>query len=420
MSETAQAKRPAASKAVKRSKKYWRKGTNVQEFEEFLQDNATQKKHVGVVNELPDADLFVVDRVPMDPPQKFTRRQQASLDKISQSLNTIETPTFPEPKAPSRKSLRKKKVEISSAIPVKKSKNVKDFDVWEKDFNPKLTLEHKEAELHYLKYTKKTLPNATVSVTKKTSLLRAVTLPDAGASYNPTAEDYANYVGAIAKEESKLIQSEEHVERSLHPPGQVMVTSKEQELEMCQGLFLHPDYNSEDEKETVELKESEDKVIVSETKAKTKKQRKTAERVKKEERHRLREKAKVQAEHDVFKAKKYMKEISKKETEIAKKSFEKKRDKFMKKYTERQMVGRGKFEEEDTPFLLQEELPQSLRQLKPQGSVLTDRVKSLQRRNMLPIGEKRNVRKLKAKLKVKRVEGREAKEIVRGTKLVHT
>uniref|UniRef100_A0A1I7WP98 Ribosome biogenesis protein NOP53 n=1 Tax=Heterorhabditis bacteriophora TaxID=37862 RepID=A0A1I7WP98_HETBA len=89
--------------------------------------------------------------------------------------------------------------------------------------------------------------------------------------------------------------------------------------------------------------------------------------------------------------------------------------------TTRQQLGRGKFREEEDPFLLevgykrifknhisvfrkiskfaefwlQEELVDNLRQLKPQGSLLNDRMKSLQRRNILPIAGDRNKRKLK-------------------------
>lgn len=54
-----------------------------------------------------------------------------------------------------------------------------------------------------------------------------------------------------------------------------------------------------------------------------------------------------------------------------------------------------------------------------QGSILAERLKSLQKRNMLPIpGEKRHRKKLKNRLRVKEREDRKHQEVKLGTRLI--
>ncbi|MCP9262711.1 hypothetical protein DINM_006065 [Dirofilaria immitis] len=96
-----------------------------------------------------------------------------------------------------------------------------------------------------------------------------------------------------------------------------------------------------------------------------------------------------------------------------------KKHKLMKKFAGTQRLGRGKFEPCEKSVLLTEELPCSLRELKPQGNILTERLKSLQKRNMLSIpGEKRRRRKLKNRLRIKEREDRKHQEVKLGTHLI--
>ncbi|MEQ2288843.1 nucleolar protein, partial [Ameca splendens] len=67
-----------------------------------------------------------------------------------------------------------------------------------------------------------------------------------------------------------------------------------------------------------------------------------------------------------------------------------------------------RFQAPDLDVQLSDELAGSLRQLKPEGSILKDRFKSLQKRNLI---EPRERAKFKRKLKVKYVEKRAFKEI---------
>ncbi|NXC05445.1 NOP53 protein, partial [Orthonyx spaldingii] len=71
-------------------------------------------------------------------------------------------------------------------------------------------------------------------------------------------------------------------------------------------------------------------------------------------------------------------------------------------------LGRARYEEPGPEVQLSEELPDSLRSLRPEGSVLRDRFKSLQRRNMI---EPRERAKFKRRYRVKYVEKRAFREV---------
>lgn len=111
------------------------------------------------------------------------------------------------------------------------------------------------------------------------------------------------------------------------------------------------------------------------------------------------------------------KELDDEEKAIHEAAQARKKEKLLKKLTTRQKLGRGQFVDAEEPFLLQEELTGNLRQLKPQGHVLDDRMKSLQRRNILAIGGAK-AKKLKKSLKSKVVEKRNVKSVVKGSRVI--
>ncbi|KAK6047466.1 hypothetical protein COOONC_15030, partial [Cooperia oncophora] len=191
----------AASRTSRHKKKYWRKGTDVGDVERLLHGKTS-----GSVAHKKDDELFAIDRTPNEPKQ-YTRRQQAALDKISRSISE-EKQALPAPKFPTKKQPKLKK-QVKRNEEVKAPQQKQTYDLWEKgrcnhdnynfasnisyvnlDFVPKVDIEFKEAGEHLLRYTKKKLPNMPSTCRFKPSLLDAVAVPDAGASYNPKADDY--------------------------------------------------------------------------------------------------------------------------------------------------------------------------------------------------------------------------------------
>jgi len=109
-----------------------------------------------------------------------------------------------------------------------------------------------------------------------------------------------------------------------------------------------------------------------------------------------REKLRVQ---DVFKIKTLNKEIKAEEQKIAQNMAKRKELKEIKKNMPADITGH-KFEEQDIDIKLTEELTGSLRSLKPEGNLLTDRYKSMQKRNIIETRVKQKIVKNKRKRKL--------------------
>uniref|UniRef100_A0A0K0DBH1 Ribosome biogenesis protein NOP53 n=1 Tax=Angiostrongylus cantonensis TaxID=6313 RepID=A0A0K0DBH1_ANGCA len=367
-------------------------------------DNAS-----GEIADRPSHEVYTIDCTLSHHLSRYTKRQRAALDKISRSISEHRQLPLPPPRFPSKKQPKlKQTVKRVEHVPFKQKVN---YDLWEKDFVPKVNLNNEEAKEHLLRYTKKKLPNMPSTVRFKPSLLDAVTLPDAGASYNPKADDYQKYISKIAVDETNLIKEEERIEKGIRPQLESVITYAEKSFEEVEGLVIDPRYDIDD----VDMGE---KIVISDLMRKTRKQRQNAAKEKKFLREQKRRKEIEKKQHDVYKAKKINKELSRREVLIEEERLKRRKEKFLKKMTSRQRLGRGKFKDEEEPFLLQEELTDCLRLLKPQGHVLNDRMTSLQKRNMLPIGGKREQNKLKLKLKSKLVEKRLAAEVTKGSRVV--
>ncbi|KAJ1349429.1 hypothetical protein KIN20_005000 [Parelaphostrongylus tenuis] len=405
-------------RASRHKKKYWRKGVDVSNFEQTLHDKA-----YDTAADKPKEEISTVDCASSRDLSRFTKRQRAALEKISQSIGEPKQLPLPAPKFPSKKQPKLKQ-------PVKRVepmlfKQRDNYDLWEEDFVPKVNLEYEEAGEHLLRYTKKKLPNMPSTVRFKPSLLDAVKLPDAGASYNPKADDYQEYVAKIAVDEVNLIKEEERIQKATKPQVESIVTHEEKSLEETEGLVIDPRYDMDNS--DMDIKEENDdeptefkgeKVVISDLMRKTRKQRQNAAKERKLLREQKRRKVIEKKQHDVYKAKKINKELAQKEALKEAERLERKKQKFLKKMTTRQQLGRGKFKDEEEPFLLQEELTDCLRLLKPQGHVLNDRMASLQRRNMLPIGGRREKNRLKSKLKRKIVKKRLTAEVTKGSRVI--
>ncbi|CAJ0954647.1 unnamed protein product, partial [Mesorhabditis belari] len=412
-------KRPAASRVSRSKKRYWRKGADVGEIEEAAVQIQHEKDSGGQIAERADDDLFSIDRAPTAKEEKkFTKKQQAALKKISalatRNANEVSLPMFPKKPSKPLKKLPRPTVEVKKAMKTSVKKN---FDLWETDLESKLVQSvpdaAKDGAAYYLQQTKKVQSKVPKTLRLKSSLLKAVEVPEAGASYNPELESYVSYVQEIAKDEMKTIAEEARSERrSKLASGESMVTSKDKWKEVMAGL-------EDDESNEVKM-EAEDvngESFLSgpvQVNPKTRRQRRKQKEQKEREQKRLSKKAN---ESNVFRSKKILKKIAEEEAAHKDKLKMIGDKKALDDMTKRKKLGKGRFEEEETPFLLTEEITGSLRQLKPQGNLLADRMKSLQKRNILPIAGDRNQHRLKQKLRFKVKENRSHKEVKQGTVL---
>lgn len=97
----------AASRTSRHKKKYWRKGTDVADIERTLRKSVSffffffffgtcfsfvfhWKLYLdGGIKDKPNHELFTIDRTPSAEVKKYTKRQQAALDKISRSIRFV-------------------------------------------------------------------------------------------------------------------------------------------------------------------------------------------------------------------------------------------------------------------------------------------------------------------------------------------
>lgn len=247
------------------------------------------------------------------------------------------------------------------------------------------------------------------------SLIPAVVPPDEGASYNPPMSSYLNFVNKIAKEEDRLMARERRMERKLLPAtdetGNTILTGLKEDdwFFMNNNSLCQPKVDNEND-EVMELissnsdHQSDDKKSKTQTKIVKANQKRQKQRIIEQK---CREKQKKMMKQQLQSLKSLNRTV-KTELQIRDETVKRRHLRnILKKLTRRKRLGRGTFEAFQQPVLTVQELPFSLRQLNPHGeSVLQERIKSMQHRNILPIGGEKNSKRLKRRLKVKFVEKR--------------
>ncbi|GMR59905.1 hypothetical protein PMAYCL1PPCAC_30100, partial [Pristionchus mayeri] len=432
-------KRAAASRVSRNKKKYWRKGTDVGDVEEGLaKANFDKQNGEATVAHRTDDELFVVDRearedVP-DPMENLTLKKKGMLERI---MKRVDEP-IPEPKVAAKKpTIPKAKKTIIKRKEPKKIEAAK-MDLWTTDLEAKVDLNDPDGARIYKETLKLTRVKQPRTVLEKPSLLRAVAIPDAGASYNPDVDDYSEFVSRLVEDEKKVLMKDEKARRRKElAPGEKMCTAEEYRREMMEGLGVLDEEKKEEaedaqdevfaaapsavvEDETMEEGEGkkEKKGLMNEKALpKTKKQRRKEREIELAERKKSKVQTQKELEQSVFKVKKLVREV-REEEEAREAALKIKREhRAIAKATRRKRHGKGEFEDNMEEFLMAEELPSSMRQINPQGCIVSERFKSYQKRNMIPVPLEEKQWKKKGRLRYKIKEERQSKEIKIGTKL---
>ncbi|KAM3717494.1 Ribosome biogenesis protein [Dirofilaria immitis] len=400
-------------------KRYWRKGVEIQDAEDFLSKFTIGDNENVSSWKQNDGSLFTVDGKPNHNNIKLTRRQMAALMKRFKKIEPMdEEKNISKQKLKNTGISRKQVIAKASFSVSTANRDRKPYDLWD------IGDQHSQkkgstVEEHYLLATKKKLPCRPKTLKHVTSILQHVEIAPVGASYNPPVSKYLKYITEAAEEEEKKIKENERLKHRFALLEANYATQKEIELELTAGLNESDDEDSKILEDKSEIGQNDSREKRPTIKQKTKKNRclEHVERKRKE----IENISTFQKEqmHLIYSTRKLNKEISEeiqKQEELAER---RKKHKLMKKFAGTQRLGRGKFEPCEKSVLLTEELPCSLRELKPQGNILTERLKSLQKRNMLSIpGEKRRRRKLKNRLRIKEREDRKHQEVKLGTHLI--
>lgn len=410
------------SKAVKKpkrtnknKKKSWRKHIDISTIEDALDEQRLELRTGGLLSHKKDSELFFIDKshtaghIPKSRKNKRLRVDQI----IVPDPTAIKLPekTRRRVKRQATRTLEKKLVRRVNAAGPDSKDEVGLYDLWA---NESIELRDKfEKKSEAGKHTEKIIGKRQIkrpkNINKKASDAQtykyhgtpAVEVAHPGASYNPTFDDHQELLAKAHQVEVKKMRAKERVDNALHVPYESLPELGEREREMQEGLFE----NGTDGEET---EEADDTVVTANAPVraadkKTRRKRRIEEREKLEKREKEAKWADKLRENEVFRTKTFLAEIKAKEKKhAARRDMRKKKQRLV-------TLSNVKFTEQDLEIKLTDELKGSLRELKPEAGLLTDRYKSLQKRGIVEPRCKRRVPKRKRKVKYQ--EKRQWREI---------
>lgn len=218
-------------------------------------------------------------------------------------------------------------------------------------------------------------------------------MPHPGTSYNPSLEDHLSLLAAVEDRELKIIKKEDHLERVTTAMFKKVSAEERDDFklkELRSGL---------DDDEVVKDDEDNDEYIAVNPPVEIKRKDRKARRKQKEQlqlQRALQKKKQLKKQTaDLHRIKKLTAEIKVMENELEL-SRARKKDAEEKKREQPHRLSKFPFEEEEIDINLPEEIAGNLRNVTPQGSILTDRYKSMQKRNIIAPSKDLGLRKRRA------------------------
>ncbi|XP_013870445.1 ribosome biogenesis protein NOP53 [Austrofundulus limnaeus] len=425
----------------KNKKKNWNKFSDIADVEEFLEDVRHQERTTGgLLSEKPDESLFFVDLgQPEKPEQKEEEPDDEGKKKKGKSSRPLRIDLIlqhdshiPPPKdvlagqqrnakklrriaqkaeqlaargvVPRRQRLllNRRPVDRSVKKTVAEANNNPDrdyYNLWGQESKD-------TADPWYLQQTGKKRVKRPEKLNEKPSVLPAVEVIASGGSYNPDFISHQALLQEAHDVEVKRKKQEDRIEKQLAVKKEDIATEETTLREAVEGLI---EEEEEEEEAAPDNKEDDEETVAAITVAekKTEKQRKKEKIEKIKEQQRLSSRQQNSQQQQLFQLRSIKASIKQQEQKTKRKQTERKIKQEAQKSQPRRL-GKLKFQNPDLEVKLSDELSGSLRELKPEGSILKDRFKSLQKRNLI---EPRERAKFKRRLKVKYVEKRAFREI---------
>lgn len=423
----------------KNKKKSWNKHSDINDVEDFLEDVRHQERTTGgLLSEKPDDTLFFLDvgqpkKVEQKVEEPVTGKKRKGKDTRPLRIDLIlqHDSLVPPPKdvlayqKPNAKKLRRtaqraehlaakgvvprrqklllnrRSVQRTTKKAVTEANNNPDrdyYDIWDEE--PKSS-----ADTWYLQQTGKMRVKRPERMNAKPSVLPAVEVIAPGGSYNPDFFSHQALLKEAHEVEVKKKKEEDKIEKQLAVNKEDTATEETILREQVEGLVEE----DEEEEESAPNEDGEDVAVggITLSDKKTERQRKREKAEKMKEQQRLADRRLIDQRQQLFQLRSIKSTIKQREEETNSRQKIRKANQEAQKSQPRRL-GKLKFQPEDLNVQLSDELAGSLRQLKPEGSVLKDRFKSLQKRNLI---EPRERAKFTRKYKLKYVEKRAFKEI---------
>ncbi|KAJ6663795.1 hypothetical protein lerEdw1_009874 [Lerista edwardsae] len=290
------------------------------------------------------------------------------------------------------------------------------YDIWS-DSNP-LDQALASKDSWFLEQTKKQPVKRPDRLKKAPSQLPAVEVISPGGSYNPTFQSHQALLLQAHEIELKRQKAEEKLQRQLNFPTAAEAPTQETVFrEQCEGLLEEDSGDEEGQARVAEEGEPPEKEPpaadsasapgVAAGEKKTERQRKKEKAAKRLKSRELSEKAARRRRQELFQLRSIGLQVKRREAELLRRKQARQAQREAEANKPKRL-GRLKYEDPDLDLQLSTELADSLRTLKPEGSILKDRFKSLQKRNII---EPRERAKFKRKYRLKYVEKRAFREI---------
>lgn len=217
-------------------------------------------------------------------------------------------------------------------------------------------------------------------------------MPHPGTSYNPTFSDHQSLLAEVKKRELQIIKQEEHLER-VTTAMYNKVPSYDRDIAKLKELRSGMD---DDEEEDEDKSDHEDEYFAVNPPVEVKRKDRKARRKQKEQRLlqqiQLQKKSLKKQKADLNQLKKLSVEVKLMENELAEQRA-KKKEREEKKREEPHRLSKYEFEEAEIDANMPEEIAGNLRNIEPQGNILKDRYKSMQRRNIIATSKDLGLRK---------------------------
>jgi len=382
--------RPKSKSNVRKGKKDWKKNIDISEVENELDEIRKEEiQFGGKIEEQSNEDLFTID---VEGDSEVKRKNK------SKKLLTIEEILKPQSKVKSLgsnrnkdsknvsrynlskytkeqvKLINKRKAEgkINKINKKKKSGSIIARDLWEESDN------NEPQEINFFNQPKPKAPN-TLKYNKLAEKVEAVKVGHPGTSYNPTFADHQDALRIAVDIEQKKEDEKAKIEKELSYPPELDEMSD------------HEIVDDDDEEEEEVEDNGEDQIVTKVTERKTKAQRNKEKRNKEKEEERLRKLKDKEMGKQIEEIEKIQKAIDEEEKNTLEKMNKPKKEKMPR-------LGKVKYQAKSMDIQLTEELSESLRGLKPEGNLFTDRFKSLQERAIIE-PRIRNTKERRYKLK---------------------
>ncbi|XP_037937276.1 ribosome biogenesis protein NOP53-like [Teleopsis dalmanni] len=431
----------------KKNKSAWRK-TDIKDVEDYLEVQR-QEERVGTVADKPDEELFILDgesvaqkRSALTEKQKRKVNAKKPLRSLNALINTskVQDPIVKRNRVKLKKSGRiieeevrnptkprhfqanKDRARYHETLEKKNNKKSREIDtskdIWAvEDFRDKIPglkdekgWISRELALHVTNNIGKPVIKVHESIRHRTTKAKNFEPPHPGTSYNPSLEDHQDLLANVVQTETKIIKKEEHMKRITTKMFSKVTPEERDQLrlkEMRAGLDDEDEgNNTNDETNDADTPYTTLNAPVENKKKSKQARRKELKQKELQKKHQERKALKKQVA-DLNRIKSIKAEVLAESEALNQMKKHRKKVAEQKKF-EPKRLGRLKYVEPDVDVNMAEDIAGNLRNIKTESSLLVDRFKNFQKRNILPTSVATGKQKAKKVKRFPRASHKEA------------